>query len=158
MSFVTPRTHLDQRGFTLVELVAVIVLLGILTAVAGPSLIDTSRFDERGYIDELASALRQAQRVAIATQCSVRVTTNAAGYTAIQRATAATCNGVTAFTVTVKREDGSPLSGSAPAGVALMPTPTTVQFDQSGNTNAVVLTAGLLSINVAANGRVTVLP
>ena len=60
-----PRGH-AQRGFTLVELVAVLVILGIVAAVAAPRFVDTAVFTERGYADEIAASLRYARRIAIA--------------------------------------------------------------------------------------------
>jgi MSHA pilin protein MshC len=62
-----------QAGFTLVELVTVIVLVALLTAVAGPRFFDNQPFRERGYVDELASSLRYSQRVAIASGCNVQL-------------------------------------------------------------------------------------
>ena len=54
----------------------VIVLIGILAAVMGPRLADRRAFDTRGFHDELFSALRFAQKLAIATQCEVGVDIN----------------------------------------------------------------------------------
>ena len=45
-----------QRAFTLIELILVIVLLGTLSAVAGPRFFDSRAFEERRYQDELATA------------------------------------------------------------------------------------------------------
>jgi MSHA pilin protein MshC len=78
----SPRRH--ARGFTLVELVAVLVILGIVAAVVAPRFVDTAVFSERGYADEIATSLRYARRIAVASGCNVRFTVNAAGYSAAQ--------------------------------------------------------------------------
>jgi MSHA pilin protein MshC len=53
-------THHSSRsaGYTIVELVTVIVILGVLGAIAGPRFFGTRVFSERGYADEVASAMR----------------------------------------------------------------------------------------------------
>lgn len=55
-----------QRGFTLAELVTVIVILGILAAVAAPRFFDRGMFDSRGFYDQVISTLRYAQKTAVA--------------------------------------------------------------------------------------------
>jgi MSHA pilin protein MshC len=55
-----------QRGFTMAELVIVMVIVGVLSAVALPRLFDRNEFAARGGRDFLASGLRYAQKSAIA--------------------------------------------------------------------------------------------
>jgi len=55
-----------QRGFTLVEMVVVIVILGILAAVAVPRIIGRGAFDELGFADQVRASIRYAQKIAIA--------------------------------------------------------------------------------------------
>ncbi len=55
-----------QRGFTLVELVAVVMLVGILSAFALVKMLDRSLIDARGFADQVASTLRYAQKAAVA--------------------------------------------------------------------------------------------
>lgn len=54
------------EGFTTIELVVVIVILAVLAAAAVPRLAGRSAFDARGFADEVASAVRFAQRSAVA--------------------------------------------------------------------------------------------
>ena len=74
------RRNSRSRGFTLIELVVVIVILGILAAVAAPRFFDDRTFLERGYFEELAAALRYAQKLAVASGCPVRMRIAAGNY------------------------------------------------------------------------------
>lgn len=63
-----------QRGFTLIELIMVIVLLGVLAVYAAPRIFDSNDFNARGFHDETLSLLRYAQKTAIAQRRTVCVT------------------------------------------------------------------------------------
>jgi MSHA pilin protein MshC len=66
-----------MRGFTLVELVMVIVLLGVLSVYAVPRMINTGDFFARGFHDQSMAYLRYAQKTAIAQRRTVCVTLSA---------------------------------------------------------------------------------
>jgi len=68
-----PRALDRQHGFTMVELVVVIIVLAVLAAVAIPRLAGRTGFEARGFADEVASALRYSQRSAIAMRRTVTV-------------------------------------------------------------------------------------
>jgi len=77
-----------QRAFTLVELVTIIVILGIMALVAGPRFVGTDAFEANGSHGTLLSALRYAQKTAVAQRRLV--------YTSINTATKQVCLGFTA--------------------------------------------------------------
>ncbi|MCP4597305.1 type II secretion system protein [Neptuniibacter sp.] len=56
----------SQRGFTLVEMIVVIILLGILSAVAIPRLSGTSDYQAYSLRSSILSSLRLAQKTALA--------------------------------------------------------------------------------------------
>ena len=60
------RSLKQTSGFTLVELVVVILLIGIIGVVAGPRFVKTGIFAERRTADEILSALRFTQQMAMA--------------------------------------------------------------------------------------------
>ena len=122
-----------QSGFTLVELVTVIVLLGILSVYVAPRIFDLGVFKERGFFDETQSALRYAQKLAVGSGCAVQVSISSNSYTLNQ---ATVCNGAV-FTLAVPHPSGSsPFAATAPAGVVLAPAPTTLVFNALGQISA----------------------
>ena len=159
------RLHMRRSnlaGFTVIELVTSIAIIGILAAVTVPRMFDNSAFSERGYIDELASTLRYAQKVAIASECEVQVSITAAGYSAMQRAAAGnTCNPAGAWTTVVRRSDGTALAGNSPVDVTSAPV-VTITLDRDGAPMGgapPLLSVGPFALSVnAADGAVTVVP
>lgn len=63
----------NTRGFTLLELVTVIVILGVLAIVAVPRLSGRSGFDSRGFFDRATAVVRAAQKTAVAWRTNVFV-------------------------------------------------------------------------------------
>ncbi len=69
-----------QSGFTLMELVLVMVIIGVLAAAAGPRFFSTDVYRERFYAEDVLAALRFARRTAEATNCTVRFRALANGF------------------------------------------------------------------------------
>ncbi len=98
-------------GFTLVELVVTILLLGIIAAVAMPRFFQAQTFDSRGFYDKATATVRYAQKTAVAWRRAVYVCVTA---TQVAAGTASGC--ATPLTNPV---NGAPLQETAPAGVTL---------------------------------------
>ena len=52
-----------HSGFTLIELIMVLVIVGVLAAVVGPRVFVTGTFDARGFHDETLALMRFAHMV-----------------------------------------------------------------------------------------------
>jgi MSHA pilin protein MshC len=130
------------KGFTLVELIVTLVLIGVLAASVGPKFFDVDVFRDRGFFDETVSAVRYAQKLAVATGCTVRVQVTASGYTLFRAANLAACNAGTYATV-VDDPSGNALTftRAAPSSVSL--TPADFTFSSAGSASAdVTVTVG----------------
>jgi MSHA pilin protein MshC len=92
-------------------------IAAILAVVAAPKFFDQNVFTQRGYADELAAALRYAQKAAVNTGCPARINLTATAYTGQQQAASGnTCNTLSvAWTTPILRPDGSALAGTAPS-------------------------------------------
>jgi MSHA pilin protein MshC len=67
------RSAARSAGFTMVELVTVMVVASILAVFALPKLTNTHGTDERSFYDEVQTALRYGQKIALASRRNVCV-------------------------------------------------------------------------------------
>lgn len=119
----------QQRGFTLVELVMVIIIAGMLATYALPRFFSKDRFENRGFYTEVLNAVRYAQQLAVAINCNTRVTLTANSYTVTIADNPSIC-------------DGSAIATSAPD-------PVTGQSGFTGNSSSATISssAGAFSFN-----------
>ncbi|MBL8342578.1 MAG: prepilin-type N-terminal cleavage/methylation domain-containing protein [Rubrivivax sp.] len=103
-----------RRGFTLVELLITISLLGILATVAMPRLLDRSALDERAAADELRAVLRTSRAVALAQERDVCVLVTPATVRAVYAGPAG-CDPARPLTAAGAQ---APLAVAAPNGLA----------------------------------------
>ena len=70
-----------EYGFTIVELIAVLVIAGIVAAISAPRFVGVDAFEARGSYGTLVSALRYAQKTAVAQRRIVYANVNTASRT-----------------------------------------------------------------------------
>lgn len=105
-------------GFTIIELVIVMALLGILSAVAMPRFFDTSAYYSRLFYDEVISSIRYAQKYSIGTGCHTQVEITATTLTLSRRVSCTTGD----FTLSVKDPSTAGSSAfirTAPTGITM---------------------------------------
>ena len=151
-----------SRGVTLVELVTVIVILGILAAMAVPRFADNVVFEERGFYEEVVAALRYGQKIAVGSGCPVQVNIDASGYALAQQTVLANrCDpGDVSYAIPVLLPDGQAAAGTTPAGVTLGPV-VTYEFDGLGQTDLgsdLTVSVGSLSLIVQAQSGYVLTP
>ena len=118
-----PLPRLGEAGFTLVELVIVIVILGALAVVVLPRLGESS-FRSAAFAEQVATAFRYGQRLAVATGCEIQVEVSSAtsSYAVRRRSdgTDTSCGTAGGFSLDVPNPGGSgAFGGTATAGVTV---------------------------------------
>lgn len=131
-------------GFSLVELVAILVVIGILAAFAVPRFADRAGFESRGFYDQAQGLVRYAQKIAIAQRQSPP---KGPIYVVITAASISICYDAACAAAVTDPISGAALVLNAPAGVTLDPV-TTFSFSGSGAPSFGVQ----LAINVRSAG------
>ena len=137
----------SERGFTLVELILVMVIAGILAAVAVPRLVGRNGFDTRGFADQLAATVRFAQKLAVAqhTNVFVRLTTS----------DATLCYDAACATPAPGPGGEKPYTVSAPGGVAIARPLAALAFDPAGRPQTAALLDIQTQLDIQVNGSGT---
>lgn len=142
----------QSRGFTIVELVTTIVILGIVAAIASPRFFSTSSFETAGFAAEVRSGLRHAQATAMASGCDIRAQLSSSGFVLQRWSGGAGCNDRTGTLQTLKRADGGDYLSQPPSGITVGAA--ALYFDSMGrprDANSGALLSTALSITVGTD-------
>ncbi len=141
-----------RGGFTLVELITVMIVLGILSAVALPRIMDNRAFIGAAFYADVVSALRYAQKSAVSHRrlvcATLTPTTIALSIAAVNPASACATALDSPDGAAYQSKEGSIQASGYPAGGLLYFQPVgTITSDGAGAT--------LYSGNIAITGRAT---
>lgn len=154
------------QGFTLIELIMVLVLLGIMAVFLLPNLSSSSAFKERGFRDGVFTTVSHARRVAMASRRFVCVNITAGTGSAAtisvtqdvgttpETAASISCTQTVALPSTVSGCSSNQLC--APSGVALGTSSSIVRFDPLGRSVSVPNTTAAATITITDQTSVTV--
>jgi len=123
----------QNSGFSLVELVTVIVLLGVLGIIALGRLGNQDGFAARGFFDDTVTAVRFAQKLAISSGCDVRVITTANSYQ-LRQSTTCTADNFSNLVASPANRSNSYQNANMPTGFTL--TAGSITFDARGQREA----------------------
>lgn len=138
-------------GFSLVELVITIVVLGALAVTVVPVFSERSAYRAGAYADELLSAARHAQKAAIARGCNVQLQLSAGGYALYQQS--GCHSGAFSLPLPHPGRSGS-YAGPAPSGATISGSGAITFFADGSSSGGSFSAAGRSFAVVASTGYV----
>jgi MSHA pilin protein MshC len=123
------------KGFTLIEMVAVIILVGIMAIVALPRVFSRQTYTARTFYDSTLSMLGYAQKIAIAQQRDVTVLVTATNL-CLTYSSAVPCGDATQSVL--NPVNNAPYVAKIPDGITVSSSSAAFSFSALGSTAAQV--------------------
>lgn len=124
-----------QSGFTMIELIVMMIVIGIMAVVVLPRLDLLRGFDEIGYRDKVRATLEYARKSAVAMRRQVRVSVNDSGLTVEFQKQTPELEGTAAWSA-LNLPSSASNTFAAPNGTSLAPASATIVFDALGRPDA----------------------
>lgn len=118
----------SERGFSLIEVVAVLVILAILTALGLGRFGTTQTFEARGFVDQAAALVRYGQKLAIGRHTAIYVAVQA-DRLQLCRAAGTPCPGGLGAPGPAGE---TPFEAAAPEGLSISASVANFSFDANG--------------------------
>lgn len=132
-----------MKGFTLIELIVVMIITGILAVTAIPRFVGRAGFDARGFSDEAQAMLRYGQKVAVAQRTSV--------FVSLTGTTLALCYNAACTSHVLNPADKAAFSKNVPSGLTATLSTSPFSFDALGRPNP----DAAVTLTVSATGEPT---
>ncbi|NKB38805.1 MAG: prepilin-type N-terminal cleavage/methylation domain-containing protein [Gammaproteobacteria bacterium] len=123
-------------GFTLIELIVVLILVGVLSLYAASRFFSTTSFDQAGFAQQSLAAIRYAQKLAISSGCDIRLTFTASSIALhkwVDTSNNRCDSAAPSATITpVSQPGGGDFSIQAPTGISVTASSAAFYFDRIG--------------------------
>lgn len=134
-----------HQGFTLVELLTVLLLMGILSAIAIPRMASRQSMDAVGYFDQVRQTLQYGRRLAVAQRRNVCVVVTPGSGLSLSQASVEG-SGAACVTGVMDPATGSAVNLALPPGISLAGS--SFQFDSLGRQGS----GSVITLSVAGDG------
>lgn len=141
---VYPGRPQRSGGFTLIELIVTLLVVGILAVVVLPTMFERRTFDALRYYDQTLAATRYAQKIAIAQKRTSGV------FVLVGGGSLRVCLDAGCATPVADPTSPGPMTLTAPGGAGISATAASFSFNALGQPSS-----GPITVSVSASGEPT---